>query len=159
MTPQPGDFAVVRTRGLVGWAIRLVTRSPWNHAVVFVTGTEIVEANPSGAARDRFRYVIAAFSSGIVDLTDAQRAAITARALELVGTPYGFLDLLSLGCLQYGIRPRFIRDRVRRCDRMVCSQLVDACYDAAGVHLFPDGRTPMDVTPGDLGRLLTKGHP
>lgn len=157
MTPQPGDFCVVRTRGLVARLIRLITRSPWNHAAVFVTQTEIVEAQPFGAARDRFGYTVAAFSSGIVVLTDQQRADITARALELVGTPYGFLDLLSLGCLQYGIKPRFIRNRVRRSDRLTCAQLVDACYAAAGLHLFTDNRVPMDVTPGDLGRLLTKG--
>jgi hypothetical protein len=40
---------------------------------------------------------------------------------------------------------------------MICSQLVDRCYDIAGVHLFDDGRKPGDVSPGDLSRCLG-GH-
>jgi hypothetical protein len=37
---------------------------------------------------------------------------------------------------------------------MICSQLVDQCYQDAGVHLFADGRWPGDVTPADLYRLI-----
>ena len=52
--------------------------------------------------------------------------------------------------LQFGVRPAWLRVRVSRSDRLVCSQLVDTAYQAAGIHLFSDLRSPQDVTPGEV---------
>lgn len=69
---------------------------------------------------------------------------------ELEGTPYNYLDYLAIGLDRFGVRPKLIRKRLARHDRLICSQLVDYVYLAAGIHLFKDGRDSMDVTPGDL---------
>jgi len=147
-----GQFAVVRTSGIVARLIRLVTRSKWNHAFLLLDDNLYVEANPSGATYGRSPYAIQELSN--LDLSPAQADQIHTAALGLVGTPYGFLDILSIGLLQYGIKPGFVRRRVARSDRLICSQLVAEAYRRAGVCLFSDARLPMDVTPGDLDRLI-----
>jgi hypothetical protein len=150
VTPEPGAFGCVRTGGFVAWAIRRVTRSTVNHAFVYVGSGQIVEAQPSGARVSRVdRYPVVDWHQPPA----GRGGAIAVRALALVGTPYGFADIVSVGLLQYGIRPRLLRAFVAREDRLICSQLVDLADDLAGVHDFTDGRSSGDVTPGDLHRL------
>lgn len=152
--PQVGAWAVVRTKGLIGWCIRKVTRSEYNHAFVYVGYGKIVEAQPQGAilsdlsVYDGYPQVW----STVFDPADGNRVALA--ALGLLGTRYGFLDIVSIGLLQYGIKPRLLRWRVERQDRLICSQLVDTAEHLTGVELFSDARWAGDVTPGDLGRLL-----
>lgn len=162
MAAEPGDLFVVRTRTLAGWVIRWFTRSPYSHAGIIVDrdgGT--VEAKASGAVRGHLAdYRGCPMLVGApVPLTPGERRAIVTAAVSLLGTPYGWLDLLSLAALQYGIRPKFIRDRVARYDRLTCAELTDQAYRKAGIHLFADGRPCMDVVPGDLARLLEKVGP
>lgn len=83
-------------------------------------------------------------------LADAD--TLTAAARELVGTPYSFLDYLSLALLHLGLPRKLTARRVTSSGHMICSQLVDQVLTDAGVHLFTDGRLPQDVTPGALFR-------
>lgn len=153
--PDLGAFGVVRTNGWVAWAIRKVTRSEVNHAFVYVGNGEIVEANPSGAAWASVdEYPNAIWSH--MPLTTQQRHAIANAATSLVGTPYSWVDDACIGLADlFGWHvPEPVRHRLNRRDRLMCSQLVDVAYSKAGVHLFPDGRIPGDVSPGDLLRLI-----
>lgn len=152
--PEPGDFAVVRTHGWQAAVIRIATRSHYNHAFLYVWGDRIVEAAPGGAVCVKNHYPAANVLSSHMELTALKRYDICNKALQLVGVPYGWLDILSIGLLQYGIKPKFIRNRVQHSKDLICSQLVDFAYLLADVHLFEDGRLPMDVTPGDLARLI-----
>lgn len=166
VVPQAGDFFVSRTPGFTGWLIRWWTRSSYNHAGFFISPSQVVEAQGAGARlRDWTHYsgrcsdapdaevVTSAGMPGLALGPDQRmRAFVVGRAY--VGTPYGWLDLLSIGLLQWGIRPRWVRARVRRSDRLICSELVDQCRLALGDHLFADGRLSQDVTPGDLAHLL-----
>jgi len=158
----PGQFFVVRTRGIVGWLIRVGTRSWANHAGIIVdTDGTTVEARPHGAVLGNLSTYGSdhlAYGCG-VPATDEQRAAICVEARKLVGTPYGFLDIVSLGLLQYHVRLGFIRRRVEKSNQLICSQLVTVAYTGAGVHLFQDGRLAQDVTPGDLANLLIITNP
>lgn len=154
-----GDFFVVRTNGIIGWLIRVVTRSPYNHAGIFLTDSpdlDVVEARMIGATQDRPDYSKCRMLVSDVLLTDAERLAICTQAHQFVTKKigYGWLDILSVGLLQYGIRPGWVRARVKHSDRLICSQLVDAAYLFSRIHLFDDGRLPMDVTPGDLAVLI-----
>jgi hypothetical protein len=155
MTPIPGDFGVQRSNNLAGRVIRVATRSHFNHAFVVIEDGMVVEAQPGGAViaalGDRTGVV---YSTGSVDLHDSDRTIICRAAKALVGTPYGWLDIASIGLLQYGVRLKPVRDRVLRRDELICSQLVDTAYAIAGVHLFQDGRLPLDVTPGDLAKRI-----
>jgi hypothetical protein len=165
MTPQPGDYGVERTRGFTAWAIRVATRSKFSHAFVVVRDGNVVEARTKGAVCRPLGDRDAIYSTDAIALAPYDRNDIVSAAMHLVGTPYGWLDIVSIGLLQYGITPKCVRDRVQRLDQLICSQLVDLAFSGGpgrlvegvqlatrGVHLFADGRLSMDVTPGDLAK-------
>lgn len=81
---------------------------------------------------------------------DALRADIVREARKLVGTPYNYLDYLALGLAHFKIKANWLRRFMQSKKHMICSQLVDEVYRRVGIHIFDDGRLPMDVTPGDL---------
>lgn len=157
--PQPGDFAVVKTHSLIAVLICAVTRSKVNHAFVWMGDGTIVEAMPTGAQRVPLHYPPQDLRWSSLPLTVAQRARIVDNAAQFVGLGYGFLDIVSVGLLQYGVRLAWVRRRVASSKRLICSQLVDTAYAFADVHLFTDGRLPMDVTPGDLAHLIESRKP
>lgn len=158
---KPGDFFVIRTDGWAAPWIRLITRSDVNHAGILGSGGRTVEAAPHGAyegyASD---YPHAQWSH--LDLTDEQRLRICQEAYRLVGTPYSWVDCAAIGIADIsraaGIPnvhvPEWVRKRLNRRTRLMCSQLVDTAYANAGVRLFTDDRLPGDVSPGDLANLL-----
>lgn len=143
-------FFVVRSDNVAGWVIRWATRSKWNHAGLIGRNNERLGAHPGGFGAEqqsRNEHVVYA------RITAAQQSAIWDEAERLIGTPYGWLDILCIGLLQYGVRPKVIRDRVQRSDQLICSQAVDFCVQVADLHFFEDKRLPQDVTPGDLVNL------
>ena len=164
MTPRPGDYGVVDIRRgglacrLTSAVIRLGTRAPWSHAFVVVDDSTIVEATPRGARKaplSSYRGLTTAYND-LEPRTAAQRSAITAAAVAMVGTRYGFLDIAALAFVCLGMRWRWLERRVAREDRLICSQLVAKSYAAAGLFLFDD-RPSQAVTPADLGlRLATR---
>jgi hypothetical protein len=123
-------------------------------------GHYVVEAQTAGA---RLRcldfapqdYPGARWSTGHVALTDAQRGAIADAAFALLGTPYSFLDYAALSAHRLELHPLdyALKGRVASSKHLICSQLVDLCYEKAGVHLFNDKRWPGYVTPLDLAKL------
>ena len=155
MSPQLGDYFVVRTTGWAAWGIRLVTASPVNHAGVYVGNGLIVEAESAGARMVHASIYPDAIWSHL-DLTPAQRRSIGEAAKAKIGTPYSWLDDAAIGAAKLLGRalPAFVRDRLKSKGRLMCSQLVDVCYHEAGVDLFTDGRYPGDVSPGDLYDLI-----
>lgn len=52
--------------------------------------------------------------------------------------------------------PKWALNRVSDNKHLQCAQLVDYCYQMAGVHLFPDGRPDGLVAPSDLYDLIGK---
>jgi uncharacterized protein YycO len=158
--PRPGDFGVTKVPGQAGWWIGLGERlmdghNKFDHAFLVIDDAQLIEAQPGGAAISPLsEWSHASFSA--MDLTDEQRAAICAAGKSMRGVPYGWLDYASLILAHFRIRAGFVKRRVNDGSHMICSQLVDAAYFKAGVHLFDDGRLPGDVTPGDLGTLLSR---
>jgi hypothetical protein len=153
---DPGDFFLVQRHGPISIAIRLITRSEVSHAgIVIEPGHEhgyVLEALAKGASYTP----VSAFDgvqlvgTGRLPLTGAQRDRVEEVAKSLHGTGYGFLDILSVGLLQYHLRPEFLKRRVQRQKRLICSQLVDVFLQRLDFHVYDDGRWPGDVTPGDL---------
>ncbi|WP_425837400.1 hypothetical protein [Streptomyces fractus] len=159
--PQPGDFALTKITRLSGAAISagqwlVGDGAPVQHAFVYVGNGEIVQAMPGGAELIRLEDASepVVWSTGRIPLTAAERMRVCGAARGLVGTPYSFMDYVSIALAFYRIRPRWVRDFVTDTGHLICSQLVDEAYLRAGVHLFDDGRIPGDVTPGDLWKLL-----
>ena len=161
--PLPGDFAVVRIPGDVG---RLIRFGQWldgdgyadyEHAFICVGEGELVEAQPGGARLaelSEYATRTPLWSTGRFPLTEEQRQELVAAARHYLGVPYSFLDYGSLALARVHLRLPAVKRYVADTHHMICSQLVDQCYQDAGVHLFQDGRIPGDVTPGDLYRLI-----
>lgn len=152
--------------------------SRYTHAFLVVDGGSVVQAMPSGAelapladflGRDDVRFcdapvrtAVAAYGAAMRDagLRDAElwsaayerglRYGLSEEARKLVGTPYGFSDYLALTLAHLGVRAPRLRRYIAQSGRLICSQLVDEVYRRHAIHLFDDGRLPMDVTPGDL---------
>lgn len=159
--PQPGDFGLVSISGVTGLAVRIGQYlngdgfSDFQHAFVVLDGERVLEAEPGGARimpLTEYKGTNAVYSTW--QLTDQQRAAIVDTALSLVGIPYSALDYLSLVLHRLHIRPPGLKRYIASTGHMICSQLVDHCYEQAGVHLFNDGRWSGDVTPGDMTVVL-----
>ena len=159
--PAEGDYLVIRTHGIVAEGIRLAcaiggTWSAYNHAAIYVGVVNgihsIVEANPSGVQVSPLSsYPFDDYVISRLPLSPWERAKVSTAARSYVGTPYGWLDIVALGAVQLHHCPTWLRVRAERDDRIVCSQLVTACYEAAGITVVP-GKEPWAVTPPDLAQ-------
>ena len=154
-TPQPGDFGVVKTNGIIGRLIRIGTSSRWNHAFIYTGEGVIVEANPTGVAiSPSNRYSNIAWNHHEV-LTQEQRDSIVEAALKEVGKPYAFLDIAVLFFRIIGlrfIRPNVFWKKLALQNGWFCSELVSHCYRVAGIDLL--NKQDDLVTPGDLAERL-----
>jgi len=122
--------------------------------------TWIVEARPSGAVcvwlphATLSRHAVTWWLPSTDDLgvTYAETAAV---AFDHVGTKYSFADYAAIAAHRSGLGylAHRIDDYVSSSGHMICSQLVDYCYQLSGYQLFNDGRLPGSVTPADLARL------
>lgn len=158
--PRVGDFGLTKIGGLTGAFINVGQWfvgdfAPVQHALVYIGNGMVVQAMPSGAELIRLEDAspVVEWSTDLIDLDEADRWKIALNALALVGTPYSFLDYLSIALERLGLHRKLIRDRVAATGHLICSQLVCLAYERAGINLFP-GTFPGDVTPGDLYHLL-----
>lgn len=154
-TPRQGDIGLSTIGGRTGALVNIgqaVIRdsSRFTHAFVHVGNDEVVEAMPGGALLSPASKYPDAFYFSPKMLTEYQRDKLGFYGRKLVGTPYSFLDYLSLSLAHYKLRPKWLKNYVHSTKHMICSQLVDEIYFLTNVHLFNDGRIPGDVTPGDL---------
>lgn len=160
MTPRPGDFGLVKIKGLVGAFVTagqwfLGDFSKWTHAFVLLDDGTVIEAMPQGAQIVPLsHYDGREILWSNLPLTQRQRRDIVSEARSLVGTPYSFADYGALFVERLGVGWGLTKDYVTETGHLICSQLVDEVYKRAGVHLFDDGRLSQDVTPGDLAILL-----
>lgn len=153
--PQLGAYFVTKTGGWFGWVIRKVTHSTVNHAGVYVGHGFIVEAQPGGAKISKAStYPNAIWAKAPISV-HAQLAIIHA-ALDLVGTPYNFLDIAAQALVRifHWHAPKWALRRISNPSRLQCAQLVDIAYETAGVKLFADGRPEGLVAPSDLYDLI-----
>jgi len=180
-TALPGDFFLVSfdgknpnfDKGVKNWLthgglIRIgqflagTGFAQYEHAAVYIGGGLIVQAASSGvniAHVSDYDGYDTLWSTGIIELTDAQRLAICAAAHSYVGVPYSWVDYAALAAHRLHLLPatRLLKNYVASSKHMICSQLVDQCYQDAGKHLFNDNRWPGYVMPGSLYVRLTDG--
>lgn len=151
--PQPGDFCVVRTSGIVAWLIRFFTRSKWNHAAILVAPGVIMEARPwAGVSTGEVREYSQVLWSHVVMPPEARKAVVQ-KAIRLKGTKYNFLDIIGQLVVCCGIHAEWIRRRLTDDTNTICSQYVVECYWAANLTLVP-GKASWEVTPGDLADVI-----
>lgn len=150
----PGQLFVTRTEGFVGACIRAGTRSPVDHAGICVDIDPdgvvwIVEAEPGGARLVPLRYPHVRWSSFSLLPGEIETITAQARLFAAEKIPYFYADIAALSLDSFGIDIPPVWARLNRQDRLICSQLVAACYDRIGVELVP-GKLPCQVTPGAL---------
>lgn len=156
-TPKPGTYACVRTGGFYAWLIRVGTRSKYNHAFLVVDEYGgIIEADPGGARRAMLAdYRADAIVFDVNELiTDEQRARVVAKAEILLGTPYGWTDIARLALRCVGVKWGWLTAAADNERAMICSQLVAACGDYAGLDWDCGRGNPAAVTPGDLAARI-----
>jgi hypothetical protein len=136
----------------------------YEHAFVFLGNDLIVEAEPKGAKMNALHYDNVMWSAGKFDLSVKQRMDICNAARGYIGTPYSAMDYFALAAKRLHLGPLIpgLRRYVETSKHMICSQLVDKCYQDAGFQLFKDdqnhgrhdtGRWNGYVTPGSLYEL------
>ncbi len=164
MTWEPGDFAVVQSRALVGEAIEWMQhlsrvtdphRTGWVHAFIGMPDGDVVEAEPGGTVRRPFHYdpALVCWSTGRLDPppTQAQRMRIIESAQQCADRRIGYsgLDYLAIAARQWHLWAPGLRDYIKDSGHMQCSQETDWCYARASYHLFR-GRWAGYVRPYDL---------
>jgi hypothetical protein len=180
----PGDFAVLPISGDVGrgieigqWLLAVIhgwprakvrKMRPFDHAEIYVGQPDAdgphgytIGAYPGGARKVPLPCPPAElpgslWSSGLIDLTAAQREAITGWAIAHIGTPYSFIDYVAIAAHGLHLPVPGLRAYIRSSRHMICSQMVDADYTANGVHLYSDGRWSGYVDPLMLADLLLR---
>lgn len=154
-TPVAGDYGVVRSNGIFARLIQIGTVSRWNHAVIYIGHGLIVEANPTDVALSKVdKYNLVAWNRH-EELTEEQRLVIVQAAKDAVGKPYDFIDIVVLALRILGLKlisNNWLVQKLAKRDGYICSELVAAAYDKAGISLVnkPDNM----VTPGDLAERL-----
>jgi len=157
--PEAGWIGVTPATGFVPFMIRLITRCPQAaHAFIATgVGTQVVEGEPQGARYgDAANYPKVTWLTNLAgELSQTQRAQAVQWAVQHLGTPYSWIDDAEIGFthLFHGWAPRWMKRRLGSTNTLMCSQLCDAAYLAAGVDLFKDGRPSGAVSPADLYRL------
>ncbi len=116
MPPLPGDFGLVSMSGAGGQLVRLgqwLNGDGWSdfhHAFLVLDNNEVLEAEPGGARivpLSNYDGTNAVYSDW--DLTVPQRVELVRQARPLVGTPYSWLDYLSLALVRFRIRPNWLK--------------------------------------------------
>jgi len=150
-TPNPGGYVCVKTRGVYAWLIRKLTGSEFNHVAVIGFDDNLFEAEPGGARKrplseyDGYEMI---FSPDV--LTPKQQVQVVAKAEALLDTPYGWTDIARLGLRCMGIQWAWLTRAADVERAMICSQLVAACGESAGLDWNCGRESPAAVTPGDL---------
>jgi uncharacterized protein YycO len=157
--PPVGAYVLTSTTtGLAVAAIRLGTRSHWNHAAIVIAPGLLIEAQPGGVRR----WPLARYDDYCWDraqaeaLTPAQADAISRYARSRLGAPYNWPAIAVFALTTLGMR---IGPLTRWADRrraVICSELVVLAYRAAGIDLAP-GRPAAEVPPAALGLLVDRG--
>jgi hypothetical protein len=158
MTEIPvGRYVVVRTPGVIAWAIRASTHSNFNHVFVTGPGGLIAEAVPSDVRLSLLsEYAGMQACANLGDpMTPQQGAQVWAAAKAMAGHPYDFPALLALAAMDLGWHWNAVFRLLGAGPWRICSQLAVLAGQAAKPPLdwLCAGDTlPDEVTPAALAR-------
>ncbi|MDQ6918717.1 MAG: hypothetical protein M3Z98_05085 [Candidatus Dormibacteraeota bacterium] len=155
---KPGDFILTHRHHPVSRMIRLAQAvrgrdrkySYWSHAAVIVAEDgSLVEAETKGVVRSPLsKYEPAEYH--LVDIGDTagecDRRQVAAFAESLVGQPFGFLDMLSVGLSLF----TGAKINVSYESHLMCSALVARALERTDA-IFRD--EPSHMLPADLARF------
>ena len=152
---RPGWYITLRTKTFFGWAIRVLTRSEVDHAVLYLGDGEIAEATIWGTRigrLDSYRDQLANVN-GAEGMTDLQRVTVCVRAKEMVPREYDWGAIAVCALRLAGFRSRWLLRLADDKDADICSELVAAAGQAAGLDGWLCGEPePAVVMPSELNR-------
>lgn len=152
--PVMGDFGIIKSKGIAARLIQVGTVSRWNHAFIYIGDGKIIEANPTGVTISPVtKYSKIAWNQH-ENLNEVQRQEIVKSAKHLVGSSYGFVDILVIGLRILGLKllTFALLERLAMKQGVICSELVAICYLNAGIPVLE--KPPHLITPGDLAEKL-----
>lgn len=155
--PRPGDFILIRGRGLLGWSIRAAgwirhhrdepRYAHWSHAALVLSPNGVLaEMHVRGVGRCAMeKYRGHDFHYVRLDLSDAERDAVVRYALGCLRQRYGVLGFCMLGLAIV------LGDAFRIPDRGQngCVSLIARALGRAGIAF---DRAPPDMMPADLAK-------
>lgn len=155
---QAGDIIMVKNRNWIGAAIRLLTRSHWNHCGCFVSSKSLVEATHSGVVESNIKK----FEDGVKNktleyavfrvtgLSKEKGRDIANFVLTKVGDKYDNLLFIKLTFMYLLHIPRRVL-AVDEQKRYICSELVSEAYDSVGIR-FSYKIKAGNIVPADIAR-------
>jgi hypothetical protein len=151
-----GCYGVVKTRGFLGWLIRISTHSPYDHAFLFLGGGQVIEASSPQGVRIRSlpEYAGCQMAANTAEaITTVERAAVIEQARSLVGDGYAWPDLAVIGLGEIGVHWRILLRLTGGRHALICSWYVAVCGLAAALTSWQCGADdPSQVTPAMLSR-------
>ena len=149
---KPGDFILTHRRHLISRMIRLAQKirgrdrkySYWSHSAVIVDADgSLVEAESKGVIRSPLgKYSPEEYHlvrlGGSAD--DRDRKQVAAFAESLVGQPFGFLDMFSVGLSLFtGAKVNISYESHLMCSALVARALerTSAIFDDEPAHMLP----------------------
>ena len=160
---KPGDIGFTKGGGFVGWIIRHGTGSAYAHVFVYVRKNkdgswETIEAWPS--RRDAFDGTRVRLRTELPEKivrvwrTRSEQSDIIRKSRELVGTRYGWGEILRIAARFIGVKfiPKYDSP-----NRAICSNVTLQAVLAARPHLKPVFRYESYQTwPGELADTLDR---
>jgi hypothetical protein len=153
MNLEPGDILAIHTTQFFSRMIQTAQWFRWrkegewkyNHSAVYIGDGKIVEANPWGVAIDDLSQYPE--EDYLVLSIKGDRKAAVEKAKSLVGTPYGWVDIIAFIFLICGADPKWVDNIMRNLSTLVCSQVSALSAQAAGDDTFED---PYLVVPAQI---------
>lgn len=163
--PKPGDYILVHIPGQGGTTIQLLQwangtgSDGYEHAALYMGNGQCVEMAGNGIRISRVANYLTRphrWSSGLINPTDQQRTDIVAAGQKYMEreVEYSWEDYAALVAHRFHIPTPRLKKYIEDTGHMICSQLVDRCWEDADFHLFDDHRWHGYVTPGHLNQRL-----
>jgi len=153
---QPGRYICLKTRSPLGWLIRVVCRSPFDHAALVTAPGVITEATLRGVRQSplpKYRGCFAAVNAAEI-ITGEQAAAIVIKGRAFARDEYAFPLLIVIALRKLGIKWRWILRLAEDRDAVICSELVAASGQVAYLDWLCGESSPETVRPDQLGARL-----
>jgi uncharacterized protein YycO len=145
---MPGDVIFYRPRGIIGWVISKLSRSPYSHVSLAIDSDTIIEA-------DRFvksRFADLHYDKEIHhvyrlrDITEEQRQKIVEVASTFTGVDYDYSKIFSLFLrLVFNVA----KSPFNNANKLICSDIIDKAFITAKVPRA-DTNNMMNLTPQEL---------
>lgn len=149
---KTGDVVFVREKGIIPSIIRFFDRGKFNHVAIFVSDTEILEAEYNTKVR-MIKFPYDDFEVISLNLTDEQQEKVKSFAPQFVGENYDFLEILSIWFrICFGITEL---GKFNNPKSVICSELV--AYFLENLKIAPIGTELL--APNELYTFLkSKGY-